>query len=141
MYKPILLPLARDQGHGSRSMEIARKLRAEGGKIIAVHVLDKIPSFASYYMSPDKEKIPADIEKEIQEAAKQGLAERIGPEKDTEAVVLTGHPGRTITDYAEKIGADCIIVGSHRPEMKDFFLGSTAARIMRYAPCSVHVLR
>jgi len=141
MYKTILLPLALDQGHGSRSMEIARRLRAQGGKIIAVHVLDKIPSFASYYMSPDNEKMPSDIEKEIQAAAIKGIAERIGPEKDVEAVVLTGHAGRTITDYAEKIGADCIIVGSHKPEMKDFFLGSTAARVMRYAPCSVHVLR
>ena len=141
MYKTILLPLALDQGHGSRSMEIARRLRAEGGKIIAIHVLDKIPSFASYYMSPDNEKMPSDIEKEIQAAAIKGIAERIGPEKDVEAVVLTGHAGRTITDYAEKIGAACIIVGSHKPDMKDFFLGSTAARIMRYAPCSVHVLR
>ena len=141
MYKTILLPLALDQGHGSRSMEIARRLRAQGGKIIAIHVLDKIPSFASYYMSPDNEKMPSDIEKEIQAAAIKGIAERIGPEKDVEAVVLTGHAGRTITDYAEKIGADCIIVGSHKPEMKDFFLGSTAARVMRYAPCSVHVLR
>jgi hypothetical protein len=35
-------------------IEIARRLRAEDGKIIAVHVFDKIPSFASYYMSPDK---------------------------------------------------------------------------------------
>ena len=141
MYKTILLPLALDQGHGSRSMEIARRLRAEGGKIVAVHVLDKIPGFASYYMSPDNEKMPVDIEKEIHESAKKAIAERIGAEKDAEAVVLTGHAGRTITDYAEKIGADCIIVGSHKPDMKDFFLGSTAARIMRYAPCSVHVLR
>ncbi len=141
MYKLILLPLALDQGHGPRSMEIARRLKAEDGKIVAVHVLDKIPSFASYYMSPDKEKMPADIEKSIHLAAEKGIAERIGKEKDAEAVVLTGHPGRTITDYAEKIGADCIIVGSHRPELKDFFLGSTAARIVRYAQCSVHVLR
>ena len=141
MYNTILLPLALDQGHGHRAMEIARRLRSQGGKIVVVHVLDKIPGFASYYMSPDKEKMPADIEKEIHESAKRAIAERIGSEKDAEAVVLTGHPGRTITDYAEKIGADCIIVGSHKPEMKDFFLGSTAARIMRYAPCSVHVLR
>ena len=109
MYNTILLPLALDQGHGSRSMEIARRLRAEGGKIVAVHVLDKIPGFASYYMSPDNEKMPVDIEKEIHESAKKAIAERIGAEKDVEAVVLTGHPGRTITDYAEKIGADCII--------------------------------
>ena len=141
MYKLILLPLALDQGHGPRSMEIARRLKAEDGKIVAVHVLDKIPSFASYYMSPDNDKMPSEIENEIHLAAEKGIAERIGEEKDAQAVVLTGHPGRTITDYAEKIGADCIIVGSHRPELKDFFLGSTAARIVRYAQCSVHVLR
>jgi hypothetical protein len=35
-----------------------------------VHVLDKIPSFTSYYMSSDNQKQPADIEKEIQDAAK-----------------------------------------------------------------------
>ena len=141
MYNTILLALALDQGHGQRAMAIARKLKAEGGKIVAAHVLDQIPGFASYYMAPDNEKMPADIEKEIHESAKKAIAERIGAEKDAEAVVLTGHPGRTITDYAENIGADCVIVGSHKPEMKDFFLGSTAARIMRYAPCSVHVLR
>jgi nucleotide-binding universal stress UspA family protein len=141
MYKMILLPLALDQGHGVRGIEIARRLRAEGGKIIAVHVLDKIPSFANYYMSPDNQKLPADIEKEFREAAMAKIAERIGSAKDAEIVVLSGQAGRTVTDYAEKVAADCIIVGSHRPGIKDFFLGSTAARIMRYAPCSVHVLR
>jgi len=115
-------------------MEIAARLRAQGGKIIAVHVIDQVPSFAKYYLTSDKEE-------EIHQAAKKALAERIGAEKDAEAVVLTGHPGRTVTDYADKVGADCIIVGSHKPDVKDFFLGSTAARIMRYAKCSVHVLR
>ncbi|MFT7496577.1 MAG: universal stress protein F [Urechidicola sp.] len=70
MYKKILLALAIDQGHGSKAFELARRLRAEDGKIIAVHVLDKIPSFTSYYMSSDNQKQPADIEKEIQDAAK-----------------------------------------------------------------------
>ena len=68
-------------------------------------------------------------------------AERIGEQNDTEAVLLTGHPERTIVYHTLKTGADCIIVGSHKPGLKDFFLGSTAARIVRYSPCSVHVLR
>ncbi len=134
MYNTILLPLALDQGHAPKSLELARKLRSEGGKIIAVHVINKVPAFANYYISPENED-------KVQQAAREAIAERIGKEKDTEAVVLCGHPGRTVTDYAEKIGADCIIVGSHKPGMKDFFLGSTAARIVRYARCSVHVLR
>ena len=138
MYKTIIIPLALDQGLAPRLLELARLLQDDGGRLIAVHVLDQVPKFASYYMGDDAS---TDKQEEILAAAKQGIVERIGAHEDAEAVVLTGHPGRSITDYAKKIGADCIIVGSHRPELTDFFLGSTAARIVRYSQCSVHVLR
>ena len=134
MYNKILLPLALDQGHAARMIKHANKLKTEGGEIIAVHVIDQIPGFANYYISSENKE-------NIQKAAEQALQERIGDDKDISAVVLTGHPGRSVTDYADTVGADCIIVGSHKPDVKDFFLGSTAARIMRYAKCSVHVLR
>ena len=134
MYKKILIALALDQGHAPAAFELARKLRSEGGEIVAVHVIEKVPSFANLYITPDNEE-------NIEKAAKQAIIDRIGEQKDAESVVLIGHPGRTVTDYAETIGADCIIAGSHKPNVTDFFLGSTAARIMRYAKCSVHVLR
>jgi len=134
MYKTILIPLALDQGHAPRAFELARKIKAEDGKIIAVHVIDKVPNFAKLYITPENEE-------KIEAAAKQAIIDRIGEQRDAEAVVLSGHPGRTVTEYAEKIGADCIIAGSHKPNLSDFFLGSTAARIMRYAKCSVHILR
>jgi len=138
MYKTIVIPLALDQGLAPRLLELARLLKAEDGRLVAVHVLDQVPKFASYYMGDDAS---ADRQNEILAAAKQGIIDRIGEQEDAETVVLTGHPGRSITDYAQKIGADCIIVGSHRPDLTDFFLGSTAARIVRYSQCSVHVLR
>ena len=103
-----------------------------------MHVLDHVPKYASYYMGDDAS---TDKQHEILAAAKQGIIDRIGEQEDAETIVLTGHPGRSITDYAQKIDADCIIVGSHRPDLTDFFLGSTAARIVRYSQCSVHVLR
>jgi len=134
MYKTILVALALDQGHAPRAFELARRLRAEGGKIVAVHVIDKVPNFANYYITPGNDD-------EIRKSAEQAIIERVGPQKDAEAVVLSGHPGRSVTEYAEKIGADCVIAGSHKPNLTDFFLGSTAARIMRHAPCSVHILR
>lgn len=134
MYKTILIALALDQGHAPRAFELARRLKSEGGKIVAVHVIDKVPNFANYYISSKNEE-------KIGEAARQAIIDRIGEQEDAEAIVLSGHPGRAVTDYAEKIDADCIIAGSHKPNVTDFFLGSTAARIMRYAKCSVHVLR
>lgn len=85
--------------------------------------------------------MPSEYVKKSQKACKKKIAKRIGEEKDVKAAVISGHAGRAITDYAEEVGADCIIVGSHKPGLQDFFLGSTAARIIRYARCSVHVLR
>ncbi len=56
--------------------------------------------------------------------------------------VLIGDAGLKIADYAEQIAADLIIVPSHGYHgVKRLLLGSTAERIIRYAPCSVLVLR
>lgn len=56
-------------------------------------------------------------------------------------VVMSGKPGVAIAELAEQIGADLIIIGSHRPGVQDYFLGSTASRVVRRAPCAVLVTR
>lgn len=56
-------------------------------------------------------------------------------------VVVEGHSGRTILDYAEETGSDLIVIASHRPGMGDMLMGSTATQVVRHAKCAVHVLR
>jgi nucleotide-binding universal stress UspA family protein len=46
-----------------------------------------------------------------------------------------------ILGVAEEADADLIVVGSHRPAMKDYLLGTNAARVVRHARCSVLVAR
>ena len=53
----------------------------------------------------------------------------------------SGHAYNTILDEAEKSGADLIIIASHRPGLQDYLLGSTAAKVVRHANCSVLVVR
>ena len=134
MYKKIIVCLALDHGIGHAAIEKARNFRAEGGEIIAVHVYEPPNSSVNAFLTED------DVAKAYK-SAKDRLAERIGDADDIEPMILKGHSGRAITDYAEEIGADCIIVGSHKPGLSDYFLGSTAARVVRHAPCSVHILR
>jgi len=134
MYKKILVALALDHGYGLKALELARTLRVEGGEIIAVHVFEPVHSSVSLY-------VPTEHVKKTRKASKKEIAKRIGEAKDVETAVIVGHAGRAITDYAEEVGADCIVLGSHKPGLQDFFLGSTAARVIRYANCSVHVLR
>lgn len=42
---------------------------------------------------------------------------------------------------AEQRKADLIVIGSHRPAMATYLLGSNATTIVRHAPCSVLVVR
>jgi nucleotide-binding universal stress UspA family protein len=45
-----------------------------------------------------------------------------------------------ILRVAEEVEAD-LVVGSHRPAMKDYLLGTNSARVVRHAHCSVLVAR
>jgi universal stress protein F len=46
-----------------------------------------------------------------------------------------------ILDSAERVGADLIVLASHKPGIKDYLLGANASRVVRSAPCSVLVVR
>ncbi|GLO72637.1 hypothetical protein MACH17_41540 [Phaeobacter inhibens] len=60
---------------------------------------------------------------------------------DAEIVVVAGHSARSTLDYAEEDAKDCIVLASHRLGMQNLFLGATAARVVRQAKFSVHVVR
>jgi len=46
-----------------------------------------------------------------------------------------------ILEEAADVKADLIVMTSHRPSMQNYFLGSNAGHIVRYAKCSVLVVR
>ncbi|MDJ0824828.1 MAG: universal stress protein [Rhodobacter sp.] len=135
MYKNILVPIALEHERDTGSaMDIAHRLLAEGGRITALHVMEAIPGYASQYLP---EGHLENRRKEMEAALKAEL----GGVKDVRPAVITGHAGRSIVDYAEDHDVDCIVVASHEPGLTDYLLGSTAARVVRHAGCSVHVVR
>lgn len=134
MYQKIVLALSLEHGIAEQGIKLARALKNEGGEIIAIHVYEPLQGSASTYVSEDA------VASALQHA-KDALAERVADHPDLQSELIKGHSGRAINDYAEKIGADCIVIGSHKPGLRDFLLGSTAARVVRHANCSVHVLR
>ncbi|HHE32956.1 MAG TPA: universal stress protein [Chlorobaculum parvum] len=53
-----------------------------------------------------------------------------------------GTPSATIIDYADRVKADMIVMGSHgESSIGRLLVGSTAEAVMRHAPCPVLVLR
>ncbi len=56
--------------------------------------------------------------------------------------VKDGHPARTITQFAERTKADCIVIGSRgMGDLEGFFLGSVSHKIASLAKCTVVTVR
>jgi len=56
--------------------------------------------------------------------------------------VVAGHPSQTIIQQAEKIRADLVVAGSRGLTGIDrYYLGSVSESVLKYAPCSVLVVR
>jgi len=135
MYKSILIPVAIDhEAFVTLKIETARKMLAPGGKITLLTVLEQIPGFTAEFVTVKSENhLTAKILNALKELA--------GDATDIECNVTNGKPGVRITQVAQEMGADLIIVGAHHPSAMDYFLGSTAARVARRAPCSVLIQR
>lgn len=135
MYSNVLVPLAPDHGNvAGPAMEIARAILAPGGRITVLTVLEAIPAYVAQYL-------PADQEARNRAEMEASLGAEFAGQGDVTVVVRSGHAAQTILDVAEEGGHDCIVIASHRPGLQDYFLGSTAARVVRHARCAVHVLR
>ncbi len=133
MYKNILVPIAGDHGGTTREAMAAAKILADpGAKLTALTVIEAVPGHVAA-------ELPAGLLEKAREAAEERLRDLVG---DTMTpVVMKGHAARTINEYAAEHGIDCIVVASHRPGLADYFLGSTAAHVVRHAPCAVLVVR
>ncbi|WP_298932756.1 universal stress protein [uncultured Ruegeria sp.] len=134
MYKKVLVPMALDHGISQHTLEVARALSEDGAQIMALHVYEMPQGSVSAYL--DKSAVAEGFER----ARRQLLAKVEGLE-GVNSEIVKGHTARTIIDYADTNGVDCIVIGSHKPGLSDYFLGSTASRVVRHATCAVHVHR
>ncbi|MCP5086419.1 MAG: universal stress protein [Rhodobacteraceae bacterium] len=135
MYKHILVPVSLDQDRNTKeALRVAHKLLDQDGTISAIHVDEPIPNFATTYL-------PKGVEEERVVGMEVGVREALGDAADVKHEILLGNAGQKIVEYAGENEIDCIVVASHRPGLQDYFLGSTAARVVRHAHCAVHVVR
>jgi universal stress protein F len=136
MYKNIIVGI--DLSHGEAGLELitrAASLIDEGGTIRLVHVLEDVPSYIAA-------ELPRDLNDRRQAEARVelGLLTRDLP-GNCVSEVRTGAPASQVLQAAEDHGADLIMIASHRPGLSDYFIGSTAARVVRHAQCSVLITR
>lgn len=136
MYKNILVPIEPgDLTRARESLELAQNMLAADGKMHILTVIEPIPTYVVA-------ELPADISQSVRTNAQKDLRailDKNGLEADIKIEI--GHAGNTILGFADSTGIDLIVIASHKPEMLDFLLGSTAAHVVRRAKCSVLVTR
>lgn len=136
MYRKILVPVTlEDEVRVTEALRVAKLLVDPDGAIRILHVAEAMPEYA-------RSHLPAEVLEENRRQLRDRLAAiAAGAGAGVVAELVDGHGGRTIVDHAERQGFDCIVIRSHRPVFGDNFFGSTAAWVVRHAPCSVHVIR
>lgn len=119
----------------AKVLQIGAKLVEAKGKLIAFHVLPEVPVYVDTYVPPRvQDEAMAEAHKEL-----TALVNDLGI--TAEVRIVSGVPHTRILEAIDEAKPDLVILGSHRPGLADYFLGSTAARVVRHAQCSVLVDR
>ena len=140
MYRRILVPIdLADVELAKPAIATAIMMAKEAnGSLRLINVLAVTPAMLAEYVPPDfEEQQRASAEEAIViVAGESGLA----PGKIS-TVVRQGNVDREILDEAKEMGADLIVMSSHRTGVRTYFSGSNAGHVVRYAACSVLVVR
>ena len=140
MFKTILVPVDLGEVEAARpAIDKAVELAgSSGGALRLIYVRAIVPVTYMEFMPPA-------FDEEQQGTAEDRLADVAAgvalPAERVSAVVRLGSVYAEVLDEAEKTGTDLIVVGSHRPTMATYLLGSNASTIVRHARCSVLVVR
>jgi nucleotide-binding universal stress UspA family protein len=127
---PVVRPKGLDQ-----ALELATQ---SGGDLRLINVQPLLPATFMEY-------VPAEFDEEQEkraQAALDAIAAALPLPKDrVSSAALSGGVYHELLRDATEWKADLIVVGSHRPVMADYLLGSNAKTIVRHAQCSVLVVR
>jgi nucleotide-binding universal stress UspA family protein len=140
MFQKILIPVdLADPDYVRPALATAVELaRASNGTIRLINVIPMTPVMLAEY-------VPPDFDVQQRGSAEEALAliakeSGLDPGK-VSSVVRQGGIYHEVLEEAKTFGCDLIVMSSHRPAMKTYFLGSNAGHMVRYAKCSVLVVR
>jgi nucleotide-binding universal stress UspA family protein len=140
MFKRILVPVdIADPDFAKAAIDTALAMaRVSQGSLRLINVLAMTPVMLAEY-------VPPDFDVQQRKTAEDGLAalaRECGLEGSRiSTVVRQGGIYHEVIEEAKEMPADLIVMSSHRPDMRSYFLGSNAGHVVRYANCSVLVVR
>jgi nucleotide-binding universal stress UspA family protein len=121
------------------ALDGALSLLPEGG---VLHVVSCLPEWGVAQVSGFfPEGYETDMLSRFGAALRDWVGREVPAGVEVHPHVLHGTVYDEILRAADAVGADLIVLGAHRPELRDYLLGSNAARVVRHARQSVYVVR
>jgi len=110
--------------------------KALGEGLHLVHVVEAEPTYAAYGFSPDDFPAMHEVQKESLSRAEiklSKMAEETGL-ANVQTKILQGQPLHCLLEYAQTVGADMLVLGSHgHGFLSSLLLGSVAEGCVRKA--------
>ena len=146
-YRKFLVPIDFSE-HSQKTVESATQLALlTGGSITLLHVF-QVPNYPAafyqgLYTEHEQVKIQVDSLKREANAQLSFVIEQItATGLEAQPLLRIGTAYDEIVNVAKEIRADLIVIGSHgRAGFERFLVGSTAERVVQYAPCPVLVVK
>lgn len=142
MYKNILLPIdLANLNDEMRAVDFAVEYAQAFDSTL--HILTVVPDYGwsivgSYFPTDHEKTAVATAKTKLRAFTKKVIPENVRHRH----VVDHGVIYRIVLHYAREIGCDLVVMTAGRKlDLDDYLLGPNAARVVRHAKCSVHVVR
>lgn len=138
-YKTILVPTDGSDYSYYAAEHAAYLAKSLGSKIYILTVVDTGLAFhAGIHMSESK----IEMENSAKDAIDKIKALFDSNGVTSEEVVIKGKPANAIVEFATKVGADCIVIGSIGVSaIEEVFVGSVSKSVLNNAKCPVLLVR
>ena len=135
MFRTILVPVDIDDIDVARpAIDKAAKLAEASGA--ALRLVNVVMTILASYMDFIPETYDEEARARSEAKLKEIAAKLPIPKERVSWASRSGGVYPEILAEAERWGADLIVLGSHRPSMATYFLGSNAKTVARHARCS-----
>jgi universal stress protein A len=146
-YRSFLVPIDFSE-HSKKTIEYATQLASLTGASMRILHVFQIPDYPAafyhgLYVEHEAVKIHLEAAKREADAQLSLVAEEVRAHGlEAEPIFRLGNPYEEIVNAAKEAGVDLIVIGSHGyAGLGRLLLGSTADRVLQYAPCPVLVVK
>ncbi len=122
------------------ALSLAQELEAD------VHLVNVIQPWYHEHLISEPAGLAEELKQAVRQTVERKLSQLVGPEErawcDVTTSLRTGRPDDELVKYAGEVHADLIVLGLRGHGLvEELFVGSTADRVLRKAPCPVLTVR